>query len=157
MIFLTLIILFRSLPVATLAMVPNLVPVAVVLGSMGWAGKHLEMMSAMVFSIGLGIAVDDTIHFLARYRSEVQRGASPEQAVRTTVEQTGKAIVYTSLVLLIGFGVLYTSAFPPNQNFAVLAGGMILSALVADLYLLPALLIWFRPRIAGGAAIEGEP
>ncbi|MEE2829078.1 MAG: MMPL family transporter [Myxococcota bacterium] len=149
LIFITLIFLFRSTRTAALAMVPNLVPVIVVLGSLGWIGKHLEMLSAMVFSIGLGIAVDDTIHFLARYRSELRDGRSPEDAVRRTVEQTGRAIVHTSLVLLVGFGVLFTSSFPPNRTFSVLAGAMIFAALLADLYLLPALLLWFRPSFRG--------
>ena len=114
LIFVTLAILFRSVRLAALAMVPNMLPILVVLGTMGWLGLHLETLSAMVFSIGLGIAVDDTIHYLARYCAEVRAGHSPEEAVRITTERTGRAIVYTSLVLLFGFGVLYTSAFPPN-------------------------------------------
>lgn len=147
LIFVTLALLFRSVPLAALAMGPNLVPIVWVLGAMGWAGQHLETLSAMVFSIGLGIAVDDTIHFLARYRQEVRAGHSPEDAVRRTTKSTGRAIVTTSLVLLFGFGVLYTSAFPPNQSFAVLAGAVIASALVADLWMLPALLLWWRPKV----------
>lgn len=149
LIFVTLAVLFRSLPLATLAMGPNLAPIVVVLGALGWAGQHLETLSAMVFSIGLGIAVDDTIHYLARYCQEVRAGFSPEEAVQRTTEHTGRAIITTSLVLLFGFGVLYTSAFPPNQSFAVLASAVIGSALIADLWLLPALLLWFRPRVPG--------
>ncbi len=152
LIFVTLALLFRSVRLAALAMIPNTLPILVVLGTMGWLGLHLETLSAMVFSIGLGIAVDDTIHYLARYCSEVRAGRSPEEAVRITTERTGRAIVYTSLVLLIGFGVLFTSAFPPNRSFAVLAGGVIASALAADLWLLPALLLLFRPRVPGAPA-----
>jgi uncharacterized protein len=152
LIFLTLAVLFRSIKLAALAMLPNVLPIVVVLGSMGWLGLHLETLSAMVFSIGLGIAVDDTIHYLARYCAEVRAGHSPEEAVRRTTERTGRAIVYTSLVLLMGFGVLYTSAFPPNRSFAVLAGGVIATALAADLWLLPALLLVFRPKVPGAPA-----
>ncbi len=147
LIFLTLCLLFRSVPLAALAMGPNVLPVLVVLGTMGWMDRHLETLSAMVFSIGLGIAVDDTIHFLARYCEEIRQGRTPEEAVVRTTEQTGRAIVHTSLLLLVGFGVLMTSSFPPNRSFAVLAGAVITTALVADLTLLPALLVWLRPRV----------
>ena len=157
LIFVTIAILFRSIRLAALAMVPNVLPIVVVLGTMGWLGLHLETLSAMVFSIGLGIAVDDTIHYLARYCAEVRAGHSPEEAVRITTERTGRAIVYTSLVLLIGFGVLYTSAFPPNRSFAVLAGGVIASALAADLWLLPALLLVFRPKVPGAPQTASRP
>ncbi len=151
-IFVTLALLFRSWRIALLAMGPNLMPIIVVLGAMGWASRHLETLSAMVFSIGLGIAVDDTIHYLARYCQEVRAGLSPGEAVQRTTEQTGRAIITTSLVLLFGFGVLFTSAFPPNQSFAVLAGAVIFVALLADLWVLPALLLWFRPHVPGAAA-----
>lgn len=149
LIFVTLVLLFRSVPLATLAMGPNLAPIVVVLGAMGWANQHLETLSAMVFSIGLGIAVDDTIHYVARYCQEVRAGFSPEEAVQRTTEHTGRAIIITSLVLLFGFGVLFTSAFPPNKSFAVLASAVIGAALVADLWILPALLLWFRPHVPG--------
>ena len=149
LIFLTLAVLFRSVRLAAIAMIPNVLPLVVVLGSMGWAGRHLETLSAMVFSIGLGIAVDDTIHYLARYCAEVRAGFSPEQAVQRTTERTGRAIVHTSLVLVVGFGVLCTSAFPPNRLFAVLGSGVIVAALVADLWVLPAILVLLRPRVPG--------
>ena len=74
---------------------------------------------------------------------------TPEEAVRTTGRRTGRAILYTSALLLAGFGVLYTSAFPPNQMFAVLASIVIAAALFADLVMLPALLLWIRPRVPG--------
>ena len=149
LIFGTLVVLFRSLRLGALAMLPNLMPLVIVLGAMGWTGRHLETLSAMVFSIGLGIAVDDTIHYLARWCEERRAGLTVEEAVTRTTERTGRAIVYTSIVLLLGFGVLYTSAFPPNKSFAVLASGVIGSALVADLFLLPALLLWLRPPVPG--------
>lgn len=149
LIFVTLVLLFRSVPLAALAMGPNLAPIVVVLGAMGWANQHLETLSAMVFSIGLGIAVDDTIHYVARYSQEVRAGFSPEDAVQRTTEHTGRAIIITSLVLLFGFGVLFTSAFPPNKSFAVLASAVIGAALIADLWMLPALLLWFRPHVPG--------
>ena len=149
LIFATLVLLFRSWKLAGLAMIPNVLPVVVVLGAMGWTGQHLETLSAMVFSIGLGIAVDDTIHYLARWCENVRAGHSPAEAVALTTLGTGRAIVYTSLVLLLGFGVLFTSRFPPNQSFALLAGGVIAVALAADLYLLPALLLWLRPHVPG--------
>lgn len=155
LIFVTLVLLFRSIPLAALAMGPNLAPIVVVLGAMGWANQHLETLSAMVFSIGLGIAVDDTIHYVARYAQEMRAGRTPEEAVQRTTEHTGRAIITTSLVLLFGFGVLFTSAFPPNKSFAVLASAVIGAALIADLWLLPALLLWFRPHVPG-APVEND-
>ena len=149
LIFVTLAVLLRSVPLALLSMGPNILPVVVVLGAMGWTQQHLETLSAMVFSIGLGIAVDDTIHYVARYCQEVRAGRSPEEAVRRTTEHTGRAIIVTSIVLLCGFGVLYTSQFPPNQSFAVLASGVIGAAVFADLWMLPGLLLWLRPRVPG--------
>ena len=149
LIFITLCVLFRSWKLAALAMGPNLLPIIAVLGALGWIGQHLETLSAMVFSIGLGIAVDDTIHYLARYCQEVRAGHSPEEAVQRTTERTGRAILYTSAVLLLGFGVLYTSVFPPNRSFSVLAGSVIFAAVLADLYVLPALLLFFRPKVPG--------
>jgi len=147
LIFITLCVLFRSWKLAALSMGPNLLPIVAVLGSLGWIGQHLETLSAMVFSIGLGIAVDDTIHYVARYCQEVRSGLSPEEAVQRTTERTGRAILYTSAVLMLGFGVLYTSAFPPNHSFAVLAGSVIFAAVIADLFVLPAMLLFFRPQI----------
>jgi uncharacterized protein len=149
LIFLTLVVLFRSWKLAGLAMIPNVLPVVLVLGAMGWTGRHLETLSAMVFSIGLGIAVDDTIHYLARWCEERRAGHTVEEAVEIASSRTGRAIVYTSLVLLLGFGVLFTSRFPPNQSFALLASGVIGAALLADLFLLPALLLWLRPAVPG--------
>ncbi|HCP47766.1 MAG TPA: hypothetical protein DIU15_17125 [Deltaproteobacteria bacterium] len=149
LIFITLRLLFRSWSLAALAMGPNMLPILAVLGGMGWAGRHLETLSAMVFSIGLGIAVDDTIHYLARYCEEVRKGHSPEEAVERSTTRTGTAIVTTSILLLAGFGVLYSSAFPPNRSFAVLAGSVIATAVLADLFVLPALLLWVRPKVPG--------
>ena len=147
LIFLTLCVLFRSWKLAALSMGPNVLPIVTVLGTLGWMGQHLETLSAMVFSIGLGIAVDDTIHYVARYCQEIRNGYSPEEAVQRTTERTGRAILYTSAVLMLGFGVLYTSAFPPNHSFAVLAGSIIFAAVIADLFVLPAMLLFFRPTI----------
>jgi len=149
LIFITLRLLFRSWSLAALAMGPNMLPILAVLGGMGWAGRHLETLSAMVFSIGLGIAVDDTIHYLARYCEEVRNGHSPEEAVQRSTIRTGTAIVTTSALLMAGFGVLYSSAFPPNRSFALLAGSVISIAVLADLFFLPALLLWVRPKVPG--------
>jgi len=154
LIFVTLCLLFRSWKLAAVSMGPNLLPILAVLGTLAWMGEHLETLSAMVFSIGLGIAVDDTIHYVARYCQEVRAGLSPEEAVQRTTERSGRAILYTSAVLLLGFGVLYSSAFPPNQSFAVLAGAVIFAAVLADLFVLPAMLLFFRPEVPGAASVD---
>ena len=83
-----------------------------------------------------------------------EEGDEVAEAVQRTTERTGRAILYTSAVLLLGFGVLYTSAFPPNHSFAVLAGSVIFVAVIADLFVLPALLLLFRPTIPGTARLD---
>ena len=103
-------ILLRSLQLTAAAVPTNLFPVALVFGMMGWTGIPLDIATATIGAIVLGIAVDDTIHFLFRYRSEREAGLSREEAVGRTYRETGRAVVFASMVLAIGFAVLATSS-----------------------------------------------
>ena len=130
---------FRSLGLGLLSLLPNLFPLAVVAAALVLAGQPLQMSSAVLFTILLGLAVDDTIHLLARYRREGGRAGGQAAIVRASAA-VGEAIGFTTLVLFAGFGVVVFSAIPTNQVFAVMTCLGLLAALVGDLVLLPALL-----------------
>lgn len=137
-------ILLRSLPLTLAAVPTNLFPVALVFGIMGWTGIPLDIATATIGAIVLGIAVDDTIHFLFRYRAERQRGLSREEAVGRTYRETGRAVVFASMVLAIGFAVLATSSSQSIAYFGLVASLSIVGAMLADLFLLPVLLLFGR-------------
>jgi hypothetical protein len=137
-------LLLRSLPLTVAAVPTNLFPVALVFGIMGWTGIPLDIASATIGAIVLGIAVDDTIHFLFRYRAERQAGLSREEAVGRTYRETGRAVVFASMVLAIGFAVLATSSSQSIAYFGIVASLSIVGAMLADLFLLPVLLLFGR-------------
>lgn len=134
-------IFVRSLGWAFLGMLPNLLPILVTLGLMGLTGLNLDMGTAMVASIVLGISTDDTIHFLSQYRKRRALGDDPEKAVGTAVLHSGRAVVTTSFALTLGFFVLSLSHWQSIASFGVLSGVTILMSLVAEVFLLPALIM----------------
>jgi hypothetical protein len=137
---LMMILLVRSVPIGLLAMLPNVLPVLLAIGALGWARVELDFATVMVAGIALGIAVDDTIHYLARFRRELAAAGDPTIAMRRTHASVGKAMVSTSVVLFVGLGSMVTSSFPPHRTFGVIIAFTMLVALIADLLLLPALL-----------------
>lgn len=139
-------LLLRSLPLTLAAVPTNLFPVALVFGAMGWAGIPLDIATATIGAIVLGIAVDDTIHFLFRYREERRAGRPTEDAVRETYREAGRPIVFATLVLALGFAVLATSGSTSIAYFGIVAALAIVGAMLADLFLLPALLLLRRER-----------
>ena len=134
----------RSVRVAVLSMAPNVLPVLATLGMMGLAGISLNLSTVMISCIALGIAVDDTIHFLVRYRRETRGGAGIEEAIRRTVRSTGRAMVSTSAVIAAGFALFIFSRFGPNRHFGVLMAFTMVAALMADVVLLPFLIRVFK-------------
>lgn len=134
-------LLFRSVRLTVLAIVPNVFPLICTVAFMGVVGIDLRISSAIVFSIVFGIAVDDTVHFLARYHEERKAGLAPRAAVSRTVATTGRAMVFMAFVLACGFGVLLFSAFSPNRVLGLLMAVTVVSGVVGDLILLPALLV----------------
>lgn len=143
-IFLLITFLFRSLRVGLISAVPNLFPLIMTLGYMHVRGYELTAGNVIVFAISLGIAVDDTIHFLARFRDE-RRTASLPEAIQTTLHSSGRAIVLTSVLVVSGLSVLVFSDFVPTRRFAELTAITMCSALPGDVILLPALLQLFGP------------
>jgi len=148
-------ILFRSIKLGLLAMIPNFIPIIMTLGLLGVLDITLRTSIVVVFPISLGIAVDDTIHFITRCGDEFKKAGNYDAALRNTFLGTGRPIIFTSLLLFLGFGVLATSSFIPTQNFGMLSAATMVSALVGDLFLLPALLWVFKPKLA--RIIHEEP
>jgi predicted RND superfamily exporter protein len=152
-IFATMWLLLGSLRAAMVSMIPNLFPLVLTLGCMGALGIDLRVTTVIVFSVSLGLAVDDTIHFMARFREEWKRviaegsqASDPyELAIRRTFVGTGSAIVATSALLAAGFAVLLFSRFPVTATFAFCLEVTVLAAVIGDLLLLPACLVLLRP------------
>ena len=134
-----------SLRLAIRLILPNLFPVACVLGAMGWLSVPVDSTTLMVASVVLGLAVDDTLHTLGSFRRDLRRTTAGRAAV-ATLERTAPAHVLSSLLLIIGFGVCGLASFVPIARFALLTCLAIAAALVADLFLVPALLAGLRPK-----------
>lgn len=135
--------LFRSIPMALIALVPNILPLLVVGGLMGLTGINIKISTSILFIISFGIAVDDSIHFLAAYRFELQKGKDRLQALLGTFQSTGKAIVVTTLILSTGFFTLVFSSFKGTFHIGVFTAVCLFIALLADLVLLPVLVYYW--------------
>lgn len=143
-IFLVIALGLRSPRLGALAMIPNLVPVVVFFGLLGLGAAPLSLPTSLIGCVALGIAIDDTVHYLVRYRAERQSGASPESAVVRCSQFIGRPIAVTSVVLVCGFLVVALSDFATLREFGVLSATTMGICLVNDLVLLPALLLRFR-------------
>jgi len=146
-------ILFRSLKIALIAISPNLLSIGVVLGVMGWLKLPLDMMTITIASISVGIAVDDTIHYIHRFTTEFQIDRNYIETMHRCHGSIGHAMFYTSVTIIIGFSILVLSNFIPSIYFGLLTGLAMLIALIASLTLLPQLIVVFKPF--GQEAIEG--
>lgn len=134
-------LLFRSLRIALLGMLPNLLAVGMVLGLMGWLGISLDLMTVTIAAISIGIAVDNCIHYCYRYRSERRAGADPQQALIRSHTSIGRALYFTSLSVMGGFLIMVTSNFIPTVYFGLFTVLAMLTALLGALTLLPVLLL----------------
>ena len=139
-------VLFRSFRLGLISMIPNAFPLLVTLGLVGYLGINLRVSTAVVFSISLGIAVDDTIHVLVRFREELGKpDATYEGALLEAMRGAGRAVVFTTLILCVGFGTLTFSEFTAVRELGMLGGVTLVAALVGDLLLLPLVLLAMRP------------
>ena len=137
-------ILFRSVKIALIAMSANVLPILLVLGVMGWLNIPLDMMTITIAAIGLGIAVDDTIHYIHRFEREFQKDRTYLRTMYRCHGSIGYAMYYTSVTIIIGFSILAMSNFKPTVYFGLLTGLAMSVALLAALTLLPELLILLR-------------
>jgi len=136
-------LLFRSIRIGLISALPNVTPLIITLGYMWLRSYDMTAGNVIVFAIGLGIAVDDTIHFLARFREEIRTGHSTRESIQRTLESSGRAIVLTTVLIVCGLSILLLSAFVPTRRFAELTGITMAGALLGDLLLLPACLMLF--------------
>ncbi|MGI9590490.1 MAG: efflux RND transporter permease subunit [Myxococcota bacterium] len=141
-----MVLLIGNLKWGLLSMIPNLTPVILVLGTMGWAGLAVDGLTMMVGAIVLGLAVDDTIHFMHNYRRYYRRTGDPRAAIRETLRTTGRALLVTSLVLAGGFFVFVGAYMGNVKLFGLLAGGAILLAFIANVLLASSLMVLASPR-----------
>jgi predicted RND superfamily exporter protein len=135
-----MILLIGSLKIGLVSMIPNLTPIAIVLGVMGWLGAPLDAFTLLIGSIAIGLAVDDTIHFMHNFRRYYERSGEVIVAVRETLASTGQALLFTSLVLSTGFFIFTLASLNNLFLFGLLTGLAILLAFLADLILAPALM-----------------
>ncbi|MEZ4938062.1 MAG: MMPL family transporter [Crocinitomicaceae bacterium] len=141
-------LMYRSFVIIILTLIPNIIPLLMVAGIMGYFNIDLKLSTSIVFTIAFGIAVDDTIHFLSKYRIELKKGFSKMIALKNTFEGTGKAIVLTTIVLSGGFLTLCVSDYLGSFYIGILVSLTLVFALLSDLVLLPVLLILFyNPKI----------
>lgn len=136
---------FRNFYMAIIAIIPNIIAATTVLGIMGWLSIPLDIMTITIAAICIGIAVDDTIHYVHRFTSEFKKDSNYWAAVIRSHKTIGKAMYYTSITITLGFSTLAFSNFIPTIYFGILTAFSMVIALIADLTLLPLLIILFKP------------
>ena len=140
------IILFRSVVIALTGMLPNVLAAFSILGFMGLIGLPLDMMTITVAAISVGIGVDNTIHYIYRFREELQHNNGDyRQAMYQSHSSIGRALFYTSVIIIFGFSIMVLSKFIPTIYFGLLTGLAMFAAVMGSLLLLPALLLWVKP------------
>jgi predicted RND superfamily exporter protein len=138
-------VLFRSISLSIIGILPNLLGAAVVLGVMGWADIPLDMMTITIAAITIGIAVDNGIHYIYRFREEFTTTQSYEETLHICHANIGKAVFYTTLTIIFGFSILVFSNFIPTIYFGVLTAAAMFIALLAALTVLPKLILLWKP------------
>jgi predicted RND superfamily exporter protein len=137
---LVMFLIFRRLKLLWVFILPNILPVLLVVGLMGWIGITIDIGVAIAGAIILGVAVDDTIHFLVKYFDARKRGLNMVDTFDEVLRYAGKAILFTTIILSVAFSLFIFSEFSPNQNFGIVTAFALVIAFVVDLLLLPALL-----------------
>jgi len=141
-------LLFKNFTAALISLIPISAAVLFNFGIMGWLGIRLDLATAIIASIAIGIGIDDTIHFLNNYRYYRFMGLNLQDGIETTIKTTGRAIIYTSLALALGFLVLIISSFKPIVYFALLITGTMISTTTGALIFLPAVILLFKLELS---------
>ncbi len=149
-----MILLIGDFRMGLLAMIPNLMPIFLTLGIMGAAGIPMDMFTMLIGSIAIGLAVDDTVHFMHNFRRYYDETADAREAVRRTLLTTGRALLVTSIVLSLGFLIFMFSSMNNLFNFGLLTGFTIVMALLADFLLAPALMTLLTARRAAAHTVR---
>jgi predicted RND superfamily exporter protein len=161
-IFIVFCIQLRSVLLGTIVMIPHLMPIIITLGIMGLTGIRLDSTTAMVASVAIGLADDDSIHFVSRVGQKLKAGIDMVNALREALIEVGRPLFYTSVALCAGFGVMLTSSFTGMVYFGGLVLLTMILALVTDLLVLPVMLRWYDPKSTrsiseAGIAPSGKP
>jgi len=137
--------IFRSLKIGLISMVPNLAPVLLALGAMGWMGISLDYNKLTIAAIAIGISVDDTIHLMTRFHHEFGLHGNYRKALHNAMGDVGRALLITSAALVLGFLIFITSELRSQAQYGLLLSGSIVTALFADFFFMPALVLAFKP------------
>ena len=143
--FIMFLLLFRSLKIALIGLTANIIPISAIFGIMGWLNIPLDIMTITIAAIAIGIGVDDTIHFIHRFKEEFKVDHNYVNAMKRSHQSIGYAMYYTSLVIILGFSILVLSNLIPTIYFGLLTVVTMFTVLTADLLLLPKLLLIFKP------------
>ncbi len=140
-------LIYRSFSIMVISIIPNIIPLIVIAGIMGYLGIELKTTTAIIFTIAFGIAVDDTIHFLGKFKFELMKGKGKLYALKRSYLTTGKAMILTTLILCAGFFLLVFSSFLGTFYMGVMLCITLFVALLADITLLPVLLlVFYKPK-----------
>ncbi len=132
--------LVGSVRMGLISMIPNLAPILITIGIMGWVGVPLDLFTLLIGCIAIGLAVDDTIHFMHNFRRYYEESGDVNEAVRHTLLSAGQAMLFTTLTLSMGFFIYMLSSMTNMILFGLLTGFTILLAFIADVVLAPALM-----------------
>lgn len=141
-----LLLVFGSFKVGMIALIPNLIPALLTLGLLGLAGVPLDFFTMMLAPIVIGISIDDTVHFISNYQLQLAKDGDVNAALRRTMAETGPGVVFTALILGLGFGIMAVASAAGTSNMGKFGALAIFMGLLNDLFLLPALLLKFKPK-----------
>ena len=144
-VFFMFFILFRSFKLTLIALTVNIIPIGMVFGFMGWLHIPLDIMTITIAAIAMGIGIDDTVHYIHRYKVEYAKDNLSYFSMHRTNTSIGNALYFTTLVIVIGFSILTLSNLLPTIYFGLLTMLVMIAALISDLILLPKLLLLFKP------------
>lgn len=147
-IFIMMYVVCRNMVLTVISMLPNLFPIAVTLGVMGWFAIPLDVVTDMIASITMGIAVDDTVHYMVGLRRNMATGIDLKSSLLKTFKDVGKPAVITSLILVLGFFVFVLGSITPTQTFGYMTALSMLVAISGDLVFLPAILLMAKPLLS---------
>ena len=141
-----LLLVFGSFKVGMIALIPNLIPALLTLGLLGITGVPLDFFTMMLAPIIIGISIDDTVHFISNYQLQLAKDGDVNAALRRTMAETGPGVVFTSLILGLGFGIMAIASAAGTSNMGKFGALAIFMGLLNDLFLLPALILTFKPK-----------
>ncbi len=153
-IFGMMIYICKSLKLALISMVPNLFPICLTVGIMGWLAIPFNTLTVMIACVTLGISVDDTVHFITWFKRNIESGMDTKSSLLNTFKNVGKPLVMTSIILILGFLILIMGSYKPYNTFGILTSLTILFALIADFVFLPALILVLEPMLQSKETVE---